>query len=172
MARRRQYRKRMVDPPELNITTFLNLMVVLIPFLLISAVFSRVAILELSVPTSAGGAASNTPYFAIEVIVREAGFEIGNGRTVEAAIPKKNDEYDMKMLSEMLIRLKAQYPDKEDATVLMEPEIEYDYLIQVMDAVRGAEIKAEEPVYGEDSEDDKEIQRMVLFPDISIGDAP
>ena len=172
MARRRQYRKRMVDPPELNITTFLNLMVVLIPFLLISAVFSRVAILELSVPTSAGGTASDKPYFAIEVIVREAGFEISNGRTVEAAIPKKNDEYDMKMLSEMLIRLKAQYPDKEDATVLMEPDIEYDYLIQVMDAVRGAEIKAEEPVYGEDSEDDNEIQRMVLFPDISIGDAP
>ena len=78
----------------------------------------------------------------------------------------------MKMLSEMLIRLKAQYPDKEDATVLMEPDIEYNYLIQVMDAVRGAEIKAEEPVYGEDSEDDKEIQRIILFPDISIGDAP
>ena len=75
----------------------------------------------------------------------------------------------MKMLSEMLIRLKAQYPDKEDATVLMEPDIEYNYLIQFMDAVRGAEIKAEEAVYGEE---DEEIQRIVLFPDISIGDAP
>lgn len=167
MSRRRQYKKRMVETPELDITTFLNLMVVLIPFLLISAVFSRVTILELSVPTSAGGAASNTPNFAIEVIVRKAGFEIANGTTVEAAIPKKNGEYDMKMLSEMLIRLKAQYPDKEDATVLMEPDIEYNYLIQVMDAVRGAEI--EETVYGEE---DKEIQRIVLFPDISIGDAP
>lgn len=172
MTRRHQYKKRMVETPELNITTFLNLMVVLIPFLLISAVFSRVVILELSVPTSAGGAASNTPNFAIEVIVRKAGFEIANGTSVEAAIPKKNDEYDMKMLSEMLIRLKAQYPDKEDATVLMEPDIEYNYLIQVMDAVRGTEIKAEEAVYGEDDEDDKEIQRIVLFPDISIGDAP
>ena len=159
----------MVETPELDITTFLNLMVVLIPFLLISAVFSRVTILELSVPTSAGGAASNTPNFAIEVIVRKAGFEIANGTSVEAAIPKKNGEYDMKLLSEMLIRLKAQYPDKEDATVLMEPDIEYNYLIQFMDAVRGAEIEAEEAVFGEE---DKEIQRIVLFPDISIGDAP
>jgi biopolymer transport protein ExbD len=58
----------------------LNLMVVLIPFLLISAVFSRVTIMELSVPTSAGGSASNTPNFAIEVIVRKAGLEIANGR--------------------------------------------------------------------------------------------
>lgn len=169
MTRRHKYKKRMVETPELDVTTFLNLMVVLIPFLLISAVFSRVTILELSVPTSAGGAASNTPNFAIEVIVRKAGFEIANGTYVEAAIPKKNGEYDMKMLSEILIRLKAQYPDKEDATVLMEPDIEYNYLIQFMDAVRGAEIKAEETVYGEE---DKEIQRIVLFPDISIGDAP
>ena len=159
----------MVETTELDITTFLNLMVVLIPFLLISAVFSRVTILELSVPTSAGGAASNTPNFAIEVIVRKAGFEIANGTSVEAAIPKKNGDYDMKLLSEMLIRLKAQYPDKEDATVLMEPDIEYNYLIQFMDAVRGAEIEAEEAVFGEE---DKEIQRIVLFPDISIGDAP
>jgi biopolymer transport protein ExbD len=149
--------------PELDVTTFMNLMVVLIPFLLISAVFSRVAIMELSVPTSAGGKALNTPNFAIEVIVRQAGLEIANGSSVEAAIPKKDDQYDMEMLSKMLLRLKAQYPDKSDATILMEPEIEYDYLVQIMDAVRGARIQ------GEGSE---EIQKMVLFPDISIGDAP
>jgi biopolymer transport protein ExbD len=153
----------MVDTPELDVTTFMNLMVVLIPFLLISAVFSRVAIMELSVPTSAGGSASNTPNFAIEVIVRKAGLEIANGSSVEAAIPKKEGRYDMKMLSDMLMRLKVQYPEKEDATVLMEPDIEYDHLIQIMDAVRGAEIK---------TEGSEEVQKMVLFPEISIGDAP
>ena len=163
MSRRHHYRKRMVETPELNITTFLNLMVALIPFLLISAVFSRVTIMELSVPTSAGGAVTNAPNFAIEVIVRKAGFEIANGSSVEAAIPKKEDKYDMEMLSNMLLRLKAQYPEKEDATVLLEPDIEYDYLIQIMDAVRGTERKLE----GSD-----EVQKVVLFPDISIGDAP
>ena len=163
MTRRLRNKRRMQASPELDVTTFMNLMVVLIPFLLISAVFSRVAIMELSVPTSTGGKASNTPNFAIEVIVRQAGLEIANGSSVEAAIPKKDDQYDMEMLSKMLLRLKAQYPDKSDATILMEPEIEYDYLVQIMDAVRGARIQ------GEGSE---EIQKMVLFPDISIGDAP
>jgi biopolymer transport protein ExbD len=138
-------------------------MVVLIPFLLISAVFSRVAIMELSVPTAAGGGESTTPNFSIEVIVRQAGLEIANGSTVEAAIPKKDGEYDIEMLTEMLMRLKAQFPEKEDATVLMEPDIEYDYLIQVMDAVRAAEIR---------EEDSEEVRKMILFPDISIGDAP
>ena len=153
----------MVETPELNITTFLNLMVALIPFLLISAVFSRITIMELSVPTSAGGTVLKKPNFAIEVIVRKNGFEIANGSSVEAAIPKKEGEYDMELLSEMLIRIKAQYPEKEDATVLMEPEIEYDYLIRFMDAVRGTRRQLEES---------EEEQKIVLFPEISIGDAP
>jgi biopolymer transport protein ExbD len=156
-------RKGPKEPPELDITTFLNLMVVLIPFLLISAVFSRVAIMELSVPTGAGGADSNQPNFTIEVIVRSTGLELANGSQVVAAFPKKDDQYDMKTLSEMLIRLKADYPDKEDATILMEPDIEYDYLIQAMDVVRAAEIRVE----GSD-----EVRKLVLFPSISIGDAP
>ena len=126
MSRRHGSKGRMTEPPELDITTFLNLMVVLIPFLLISAVFSRVTIMELSVPTSAGGAVTNKPDFAIEVIVRKAGLEIANGSSVEAAMPKKDGGYDMKMLSDMLLRLKAQYPEKEDATILMEPDIEFE----------------------------------------------
>ena len=89
--------------------------------------------------------------------------EIANGSYVEAAIPKKDDQYDMEMLTEMLMRLKAKFPEKEDATVLMEPEIEYDYLIQIMDAVRGAEVQVE---------GSEKIEKMLLFPDISIGDAP
>jgi biopolymer transport protein ExbD len=153
----------MRESPELDITTFLNLMVILIPFLLISAVFSRVAILELSVPTGPGGGASNIPNFSIEVIVRNAGLELANGSQVVAAMPKKDDQYDMKTLSELLIRLKADYPEKEDATVLMEPDIEYNYLIKIMDAVRVAEVRGEE---------NDEIQKIVLFPNISIGDAP
>ncbi len=163
MARRHRYRRSREETPGLDVTSFLNLMVVLIPFLLISAVFSRITIMELDVPTSAGGSASNTPNFVIEVIVRKAGLEIGNGSTVEAAIPKKDDQYDMEMLSAMLKRLKTRFPEKEDATVLMEPEIEYDYLIQIMDAVRGAEVQVE---------GSEEVEKMVLFPDISIGDAP
>ena len=163
MTTRNYKKRRMQESPQLDVTTFLNLMVVLIPFLLISAVFSRVTIMELSVPTAAGGSELNSPNFSIEVIVRKTGLEIANGSYVEAAIPKKDDHYDMKMLAKMLMRLKAQYPDKEDATVLLEPEIAYDYLIQIMDAVRGAEIR----------EDDSEaVRKILLFPDISIGDAP
>jgi len=163
MIIRKHKKRRMQEAGKLDVTTFLNLMVVLIPFLLVSAVFSRVTIMELSVPTSAGGSESNKPNFSIEVIVRKAGLEIANGSYVEAAIPKKDDQYDMEMLSKMLMRLKAQYQDKEDATILLEPDIPYDYLIQIMDAVRSTEVR---------EDGSEKVHKLVLFPNISIGDAP
>jgi hypothetical protein len=105
----------------------------------------------------------NVPNFSIEVIVRKAGLEIANGSSVEAAIPKKDGTYDLEMLSQMLTRLKARFPEKEDATVLVEPDIQYDYLVQIMDAIRGADVR---------EEGSGEVRKIVLFPKVSIGDAP
>jgi biopolymer transport protein ExbD len=156
-------RSRHRDIPELNITSFMNLMVVLVPFLLITAVFSRITILELSVPTASGGSQVVKPNFAIEVIVRKAGLELANGSSVVAAIPNQLGEYDLEKLTRILLRLKSDYPEKDDATVLMEPDIQYDHLIRVMDTLRETEIP---------EEGSGELRKMTLFPKISIGDAP
>jgi biopolymer transport protein ExbD len=184
MARRRHHYKRpKKEPPELNITTFLNLMVVLVPFLLITAVFSRITILELSVPTGASSS-SNKQQLSIEVIVRQKGLEIGNGKQVLARFPMLKEDgaelsvddegkidssklYDLKMLSKFLVNIKGKYPDKTDAIVLMEPNIEYRVLIRIMDAVRSTFVRQ----LGAEGEADV-LQQVVLFPDISIGDAP
>ena len=163
MARRKHYRRIDKEAPELNITTFLNLMVVLVPFLLITAVFSRITILELNLPTGAGAASADKPQLSIEVVVREKGLEIGNGKSIIARIPKQDDAYDLKKLAEYLLEIKSKVPDKTDALVLMEPDIEYDYLVLIMDAVRSAEVR---------QADSLEVQKIALFPDISIGDAP
>ncbi len=144
-------------------TTFLNLMVILVPFLLITAVFSRITVVELSLPTAAGGAAPVEPIPRIEVIVRGSGLELVDGNSVLARIPKADGAYDLDTLSGHMIALKRQHPENEDASVLLEPDIEYDHLIQVMDVVRSAEL----PLEGE-----SEITRVALFTNISIGDAP
>lgn len=156
-------RSRHRDTPELNITSFLNLMVVLVPFLLITAVFSRITIMELSVPTASGGSQVAKSNFTIEVIVRRTGLELANGSSVVAAIPNQEGEYDLQKLTKLLLRLKSDYPEKDDATVLMEPDIQYDHLIRVMDTLRETEIP---------EEGSEELRKMVLFPKISIGDAP
>jgi biopolymer transport protein ExbD len=164
MARGHHYKRPKKEPPELNITTFLNLMVILVPFLLITAVFSRLTIMELNLPTGEGASASaNKPQFSVEVVVREKGLEISNGKVVIARFPKVDDKYDLKTLSEFLLKIKSQYMSKTDATVLMEPDINYNSLILVMDAVRAAEV-----IQG----DTHEKQVIELFPNISIGDAP
>jgi len=124
-------------------TTFMNLMVVLVPFLLITAVFSRITIAELDLP-SARITAPSTPTFRVEVVVREAGLEIMDGAQVIAAIPKTGDAYDLSKLS-----------------VLLESDIQYDHLIQVMDTVRSVE-----------TGDGVQTSRADLFTAISIGDAP
>ena len=56
-----------------------------------------------------------------------------------------------------------QFPDKTDATLLLEPDIPYDVLVAVMDKVRVAE--QVDPAANR-------VLRTDLFPDISIGDAP
>jgi len=147
----------------LNLIPMMDILTVLVIFLLITAVFTHITIMELNIPTRAGESAVNVPNFSIEVIVRKAGLEIANGSSVEAAIPKKDDKYDLEMLSKMLTRLKAQYPEKEDATVLVEPDIQYDYLIQIMDAIRGADVR---------EEGSGEMKKIVLFPKVAMGDAP
>ena len=171
MSRRHHYRRKDKEAPELDITTFLNLMVVLIPFLLISAVFSRVTILELDVP--AGGAGKvDKPKLILEVIVRKKGIEISNGKGVVASMPNVEDKYDIPALSTYLQKVKQNYPDKTDAVVLMESELEYEFLVKVMDAVRSAEKKPEAGEEVEAANANKPPEKIILFTNISVGDAP
>jgi biopolymer transport protein ExbD len=163
MARKHHYKRRKGNDYEIDVTTFLNLMVVLVPFLLITAVFSRLTIVELDLPSNASGAVPQEESFRVEVIVREPGIEISNGTAVIATVPKKEDEYDLETLSEMMVALKQQYPNIDSASVLMEAYIPYDYLIQVMDIVRTVEVPTEV---------ENEYQLYTLFSDISIGEAP
>jgi biopolymer transport protein ExbD len=164
MARKHHYRRRSKGSAhEIDVTTFLNLMVVLVPFLLITAVFSRLTIIELDLPSSADNSVVAEDTFRVEVIVREPGIEISNGKMIIASIPKQDDEFDLDTLSNYMIDLKLEYPDLDAASVLMEPHIPYDYLIQVMDVVRNVE----QPI-----EDTDEFELFALFSEISVGDAP
>ena len=164
MARKRHHYKRRVGATyEIDVTTFLNLMVVLVPFLLITAVFSRLTIVELDLPSASSAQSNDADTFRVEVIVREAGVEISNGTATIASIPKKDEEYDLESLSDLMVELKREYPDHDSASVLMESFIPYDYLIQVMDIVRSVEVPTD--VEGE-------VELYALFSDISVGDAP
>ena len=179
---RRKFTRSMRKPSELNLVPMIDIFTVLVTFLLMTAVFSRITIVELDLPSSASAAVTE-PTFRLEVIVREEGFELTNGSVLIAAIPKVNGEYDLKMLSELALSLKRDYPDAKDASVLLEPDIAYDHLIQVMDAIRSAEVPAaadpkpagQETVLAQtdvQKPGDPTPTRVALFTDVAVGDAP
>jgi biopolymer transport protein ExbD len=164
MIRSRKGGRRNVETAELNITAFMNLMVILVPFLLITAVFSRLAVLELNLPGSSSEPVEpQEQAFQLEVIIRAEKIEIGDrNQGLLGVYPNTDDGYDYDALSNKLSELKNRYPSKTDASILLEQDIEYDTLVQVMDRVRIVER----------ADDDQSVKRFELFPDISIGDAP
>lgn len=163
MNRRRWRQRRNHDVAELNITAFMNLMVILVPFLLITAVFSRVTILEVSLPAPSDTAADiDKPVLQLEVTIRDSGIEVGDANTgmlKELPLIDGAKGHDLAALSDYLQQVKAQFPDKTDVSILLEPGIDYDTMVQVMDTVR---------VFVPDN---GAAQYAELFPDISIGDA-
>jgi biopolymer transport protein ExbD len=167
-SRRGSRRHHQQDTAELNITAFMNLMVILVPFLLITAVFSRLAILELNLPgSSTEPVEPQDQVFQLEVIVRSDKIEVGDrNQGLLGIYPNTEEGYDFDAVGDKLVELKKRYPDKTDASILLEQEIPYDTLVQIMDTVRvSVDIELDE-------DDDEVLVRSDLFPDISIGDAP
>ncbi len=159
---RRRFRRRRDIRPELDITAFMNLMVILVPFLLITAVFSRVTVMDLYLPGSVDAQAAKKPRLALEVIVRPAFIELADrNRGALKRVTNVGDSYNLGALSEALQDIKARFPGVSEASILVEPQIQYDTLVQVMDTVRMVEIQ-------------RGGQRLLvaLFPEISLGDAP
>jgi biopolymer transport protein ExbD len=179
---RRRHKRRPRKAIELLLVPMIDIFTVLVTFLLMTAVFSRITILELDLPSSASKQVS-APAFRLEVIVRKEGLELTNGSALIARIPNLEGEYDLKSLAQLALSLKRDYPDASAASVLLEPEIEYDHLIQVMDAIRTADAPAaEEAKASEASSVPPPTQvaklsaapppRVALFTDIAVGDAP
>ena len=151
------------DAAHLEITAFINLIVVLVPFLLSTAVFTRLSVLDVSLPAQNSGVEKlKADDLKLEIVIRPESLEVGDriGGLIQR-IPNSGAAHDVKALSGLMVQLKTRFPDKTDATLLAELDTPYDTLVQVMDAMREAHT-----VQG------PKTTRAELFPNISIGDAP
>jgi biopolymer transport protein ExbD len=69
------------EAAHLEITAFINLIVVLVPFLLSTAVFTRLAVIDLTLPAKNSGAAAEQlkdNNLQLEVVIRNDAIEIGD----------------------------------------------------------------------------------------------
>ncbi len=157
LARMRRARRQEVQ--ELNITAFLNLMVALIPFLLITAVFTQLTIKELDLPdTSRTQQPSEEVKRGLSVIVRSGGLTLVKDGDVMQSWAK-TEGHNYAALGQALAEIKQNNPAEDRISLLMEPGISYDVLVQVMDTVHYL------PAAGQGVLVD-------MFPQISVGDAP
>lgn len=156
-------KKRVEAAVELNITAFMNLMVILVPFLLITAVFSRITVLELNLPAlNAKNNQQEKIKLQLELVLRKNSFDI---QDVNLGIIKRfersDEETKWMKFTDILVEIKTRFPDEKNISLLLEPGINYKTLIRVMDHVRSADIVQF-----------TSVETVELFPNISIGDAP
>jgi len=148
----------------LEVSAFINLIVVLIPFLLSTAVFSRMAVVDLTLPAkSANYEGLKEKDLKLEVVVRHDAIEVGDKiGGLFWTIPNTPDGPDLVTLNARMFEVKDKFKDVTAASVLPEPNIPYDSVIHVMDAMRS----------GKTANGGTEVVDVDLFPAISIGDAP
>lgn len=127
---------------DVNLVPFIDLMSVLITFLLITAVWSQVSMIQLG--SSIYGKKTSdqiTPPPPIADIplrldVKEFGFRLIVGPE-KYTFAKKNNEWSTVELVERLEVVRQMYPDKADATVTVDNEVPYEKMILGMDALLG-----------------------------------
>src|SRR5579864_1863388 len=164
---RRSYQSRKLErhtrrPAELLLVPMIDIFTVLVTFLLMTAVFSRTVILQLNLPASQTEFREPPPGLQIEVMVRKNLLQVADRNTGPlATLPNTAAGPNYDGLTDYLKRVKQKFPEKTDASILLEPDTTYDTVVQVMDHVRVFEVKQ-----------GLNTVQAELFPDISMGDAP
>ena len=151
---------------DIDVTSFMNLMIVLVPVLLLSMTFTQTTVLELKLPELTGGAGvTQDPQAKLEVEIGEQGFRVFYPEnTLVQSIPKKESEeglvYDQRALSFFLQVLKREIQDKRDVLLRSELDIDYQHLVATMDTLKSYKTVVAASVV--------EIE---LFPEVSLDDA-
>ena len=147
---------------DLNIVPMIDMMVILVFFLLFTAVFSNTNILELNLPAPNSSVPELPRVLQLEVIVRQNAIEIADRNTgVLRSLPKKDGAYDYEGLSEYLQFVKSKYPTVTAASVLLEA----GHSVRRAGADHGQRASVREGRRAA-------FTKVELFPDISVGDAP
>jgi biopolymer transport protein TolR len=118
---------------EVNLVPFIDLMSCCICFLLVSAVWTQVAKIDVKpAPNLPSDAPPPPETVKLTVHLRGNGYFLSDGKN-NVELPKANDVYPIKDLAEKVKLLRQAYPDVTAVTVMSDETIKYKELIAVMD---------------------------------------
>lgn len=138
MARRHQGFRQLVEA-DLDTLPLMNLFIVLIPMLLLSAVFVEVTAIDMHLPggePEAEEQPKDEDPVRVAVHITAEEFIVDGNRVSRTVVPR--DENAPLRLTEALAAIRAQHPDHESVEIVSEPSTHYDEIIHVMDAARSA----------------------------------
>jgi len=154
--------RRLRTEAELDITSFMNLMIVLVPILLMNMVIAHTSVLELNFPSQDQVSPEQEQALQLQVIILDDMLVVSDNKGgVIKQIDDKAGKHDFATLGKVMQDLKSRIPDKKDITVMAKKKTSYQSLVSVMDKVRSFKtVVAGSVVHAE------------LFPEVSIADAP
>ncbi len=171
--------RRKHEEADLDITSFMNLMIILVPVLLVMMVFSHITVLDLKLPDLAADPEQNdSDKKQLEVVIKADTIDVNYppGIRLKQVGKTEEGEYDFKLLSLVLQEVKRRlrdkdielkrhleegYTQKRDILILSQPNTDYQTLVTAMDTVRSFKAVVID-----------EVVDAELFPQISLGDAP
>lgn len=158
----RRRHRRLPANADLDITAFMNLMIVLVPVLLLGMVFSQIRMIDLNFPGDSAGEPLDAESLQLVVTLLPEGLEIRDSEHgVIRRLPVLAGGQDYSGLRETLRAVKSRVPDKTDVVLEVAARMDYQTLIHTMDTVRSY------PAVVAASVVDAE-----LFPDVSLANAP
>ena len=127
---------------ELELIPFIDLMSVLIAFLLISAVWHQVSMMQIKSSVYGQRQSQELPDIpkdkdsqkVLSVFVSDKGYVLTVGKD-RRLLPLREGEYDIESLLKSLSAFKKKNPGKEDALISMSDHLPYGELIRAMDKV-------------------------------------
>ncbi|MBN1155622.1 biopolymer transporter ExbD [candidate division KSB1 bacterium] len=133
-------RERTSKDEDVNIIPVMNIFLLLIPFLLLTAAFVKIAVLELSLPSLGRGNQSvvqqQKELVLVILAIKETGFQVKSPGFKFDPIEKMGGEYNYTMLLSQLNEIKIKHEAAEDIIISPEGNIKYDIIIKVMDNCR------------------------------------
>ncbi len=126
---------------DIDVKPIMNVLIILIPFLVSVAVYTNLAVIDMSLPpnvtaAAGAGAANEKPRLKITVLVAQSFCAITLGETLLDSLPCTGNEYPYDTLAARLLVRRAAADVKDEVIVAPRDRIHFRYVVRIMDACK------------------------------------
>lgn len=126
---------------DVNLVPFIDLMSVCIIFLLVTAVWTQVSMIQLGSSIYAKRNDSGEveppprPDVIVKLDIRPDGYVVNVSRNATSIAKKSDGKYDTDKLRATLAQVKQLHPEKNDAILTVADELSYEEMVRGMDSL-------------------------------------